>query len=164
MWEIIFLIFAIVCSLLGLAGSVLPILPGMSFNFLAIVILYFLKSGLISVSALVFFGILTIMAVFSDYVFPVAGAKKIGYSRYGIWGLVAGMILGFMTFSFIGMMAGAIVGVVLGELSGGKSSEKAMHSGFAVIWGMTLSLIFKFLLSLIMTIYFFVKLASLIGH
>lgn len=161
MGEIIFLIVAVIFALLGLAGSVLPVLPGAGLNFIAIVILYFLKPGLVSVSALVFFGILTLIAVFSDYILPAAGAKKFGASRQGILGLIVGMVLGFMMFSFIGMMAGAILGVIFGELIGGKGSEKAMRSGFAAIWGLAISAILKFSISLIMAIYFFVKLADL---
>lgn len=160
MWEIIFLIFAIVFSLLGLVGSVLPVLPGAGLNFIAIVILYFLKPGLISVSALVFFGILTLLAVFSDYILPAAGAKKFGASKYGILGLIVGMVLGFMMFSFIGMMVGAAAGAIFGELIGGKSSEKAMRSGFAAIWGLAISAMIKFSISLIMAIYFFIKLVT----
>lgn len=162
MGEIIFLIIAVIFALLGLAGSVLPVLPGASLNFLAIVILYFLKPGLINIPALILFGILTAIAVFSDYILPAAGAKKFGASKSGILGLVIGMVLGFLMFSFIGMMIGAVAGAIFGELSGGKSSEKAMRSGFAVIWGMALSAILKFSISLIMMIYFFVKLASFI--
>lgn len=163
MVEIIFLIFAGVCSLLGLVGSVLPVLPGASLNFLAIVILYFSNPGLISVSALIFFGILTLITVFSDYILPVAGAKKLGASRQGILGLIVGMVLGFMMFSFVGMMVGAVAGVIFGELSGGKSSEKAMQSGFAAIWGLAISAMIKFSISLIMAIYFFAKLAGFAG-
>lgn len=163
MGEIILLIFAIVCSLLGLIGSVLPVLPGVSLSFLAIIILYSLRPGLLSVSALIFFGILTVIAVLSDYVLPATSAKKFGSSKYGILGLFAGMILGFMIFSFVGMMAGAVLGVILGELSGGKSSEIAVRSGFATMRGMLLVAMIKFLISLIMAIYFFVKLAGFAG-
>lgn len=163
MGEILFLIVAVIFALLGLAGSVLPVLPGAFLSFSAIVILYFLKPGLISISTLILFGVLAAIAMFSDYILPAAGAKKFGASKSGIWGLIIGMILGFMMFSFIGMMVGAVAGAIFGELSGGKSSEKAMRSGFAVIWGMALSAILKFSISLIMAIYFFIKLVGLAG-
>lgn len=160
--EISFLIIAVALTLVGIIGSVLPALPGASLNFLAIAILYFLKDGLVGEWALAIFGVLTVSTMVFDYIFPVLGAKKFGTSKYGIWGLVIGMVFGFFTLSFIGLILGAVFGAIIGELLGGKNHQNAIGSGFATLWGVVMSTIVKFLISLSMTIYFFIKLAEFI--
>lgn len=155
--EILFLIIAVILTLIGLIGSVVPALPGASLNFLAILILYFIESGFVSNWILAIFGILTLFTMAFDYIFPILGAKKFGVSKYGIWGLILGMVFGFITFSIIGLIIGAIIGAIFGELVGGKSSGKALNSGFAAFWGVILSMTAKFLVSLAMAIYFFIK-------
>ena len=80
--EILFLIVAVCLSFVGLVGSVVPALPGAPLNFIAIVILYFLKPGLIGDGTLIFFGALTVVAVFADYILPAIKAKKFGATDY----------------------------------------------------------------------------------
>ena len=159
--EILLLIVAICLSFIGLIGSVVPALPGAPLNFVAIVILYFLKDGLISEGIMVFFGILTVVAVLVDYVLPAIKAKKFGASRHGILGFFVGMILGFIVLSFVGMMIGAVIGAIFGELMSGKRPESALGSGLAAIWGIVLAMAVKFAIASVMAIYFFVKLISL---
>lgn len=159
--EILFLIIVVIIALIGLAGSIVPALPGAPLNFIAIIILYFLKNGLISNGTLIFFGILTIVAVSADYILPAIKAKKFGATRYGILGLFVGMVFGFVALAFAGMIIGAAVGAILGELIGGKKPENALGSGLAAIWGIALAMAVKFTISLVMTIYLFVKLMSL---
>lgn len=160
--SIIFWILAIGFSLIGLAGSVLPALPGATFNFLAIVALYFLKDDFVSIYTILFFAFLTFLAFAVDFVLPAIKAKKFGASKYGMAGLVIGMILGFLTLAFIGMIVGALVGAIAGELLDGKKMREAANSGFAALGGTILAMIVKFGISLTMTIYFFAKLVSLI--
>lgn len=160
--EIFFLIIAIIVTLVGLVGSVAPVLPGTPLNFLAIVILYFLKDGLIGTWVVVLFGVLTVVAMLVDYVLPVMKVRKFGASRHGILGLFIGMALGFLVLSFVGMVIGAFLGTIFGELMSGKKPENALNLGLAAIWGFALTTLVKFGISLIMAIYFFVKLMSLV--
>ncbi|KKP97406.1 MAG: hypothetical protein US71_C0023G0002 [Parcubacteria group bacterium GW2011_GWD2_38_12] len=159
--EILFLIVAVCLSFVGLVGSVVPALPGAPLNFIAIVILYFLKPGLIGDGTLIFFGALTVVAVFADYILPAIKAKKFGATRYGVLGFFIGMVFGFMALAFAGMMIGAVLGAILGELISGKRPESALGSGLAVIWGIALAMAIKFTIASVMAIYFFIKLISL---
>lgn len=158
--EIFFIIVAIILSFIGLIGSVLPALPGAPFNFLAILILYFIKPDSVGLYTLIVLGVLTLVAISVDYILPVIKAKKFGASKYGILGLIIGMVFGFITLSFPGMIIGAVFGAIFGELFSGKKPESALVSGLAAIWGVALATVVKFSISLAMTIYFFVKLLS----
>lgn len=160
--EITLLILAVILALAGVVGSVLPILPGAGLNFIAILILYFLRDGLISIYAIIFFGVLTILAVSIDYMMPAIKAKKIGASKYGLWGLFGGMILGFVVLSFVGMIIGAFLGVIIGELVGGRKMKEAVGSGMASLWGTVFAMVIKLTISVIMTVYLLVKLLSLL--
>jgi hypothetical protein len=47
-----------------------------------------------SVSFLVIWGIIVLVAQLFDYIFPLWGAKKFGGSKKGIWGSTVGMMIG----------------------------------------------------------------------
>jgi uncharacterized protein YqgC (DUF456 family) len=148
----------IVLNVLGVLGNALPVIPGAPLNFLALIMLYFAKAGSVSFGALIIFGILTILAVVSDNVLPLLGAKVYGSSKYGIIGSLIGMLVGFVAFSFLGMIVGMMLGTIGGELWAGKKQGVAIKSGMASFVGMIASIIFKVLVSGAMAIYFVVKL------
>lgn len=159
--EIALLILAGVLAIAGLLGSVVPILPGAPLNFIGIVILYFVKDeGVVSLTALIIFGVLTLIAIVIDYVLPIAKAKAFGASKYGIWGSIIGMIVGLLAFSFIGMVVGTFLGAVIGELINRKKMGQAMTAGAATFLGTFLAMIVKLVISSVMTVYFFIKVFS----
>ena len=88
----ILIITGIILNILGIIGIVVPALPGIILNYLALFLLYISRGEeAIGLSALIMFGLLTLLVALLDYILPLAGAKKLGASRTGIIFALIGM-------------------------------------------------------------------------
>ena len=148
-------ILACFLAVLGLLGCVIPGLMGPPFSFLALILLSMAKRWEpFSPTLLIVLAVLTVIVTGLDYLFPALGAKKYGSSRNGLWGAIAGMILGLLFFPPFGMILGAFIGAVLGEVLSGKPSQEALKAGWGVFLGIFLAMLLKLVVSGIMTFYF----------
>jgi uncharacterized protein YqgC (DUF456 family) len=139
----------------GLIGCVIPGIVGPPFSFLALILLSIAKKWEpFTAPFLVVMAVITVVATSLDYVFPAIGARKFGASKAGLWGAIAGMILGILFFPPLGMIAGAFMGAVMGELLSGKQSPEAVKAGWGVFVGLMLAMLLKLIASGIMTFYF----------
>ena len=155
MFETIAIIFGAVLVILGLAGCVLPILPGPVLSFLGLFLLALVKhfSPPITTTLIVVMAILTIVVTVGDYFIPLWGAKRYGTSKWGIWGSVAGMAIGLF-FSPFGMLLGALIGAMAIEWLVQKEKGKALKAGWGVIVGSLLGAVLKLGVSGMMAYYF----------
>src|SRR5690606_35260048 len=92
---IIKIIFAL-AMLAGAAGAVLPVLPGTPLAFGSLLLTKILHFSVMSWWVIGLFGFLTIVGIVLDYTVPIAATKKMGGSKYGIWGLILGLIIGII--------------------------------------------------------------------
>ncbi|HPE00537.1 MAG TPA: DUF456 family protein, partial [Burkholderiaceae bacterium] len=89
---------AVILMLVGLAGTVLPALPGVPLIFAGILLAAWIGHfEAISVTTLVILGLLTAIGVVADFVATALGAKRAGASRYGIIGAALGTVVGVFT-------------------------------------------------------------------
>ena len=141
--------------LVGIAGCVLPILPGPVLIFLGLLILALLKDFFppLTPILMIVMAILTVIVTIGDYMIPLWGAKKYGTSKWGIWGSVAGMAIGLL-FSPFGMLLGAVIGAVAVEWLVQKEKGKAFKAGWGVIVGSLLGAVLKLGVSGMMVYYF----------
>jgi uncharacterized protein YqgC (DUF456 family) len=141
--------------LLGLAGSVLPILPGPPLSFIGLFLLALLKhfSPPLTPTLVIILAIVTILVIVMDYVIPLLGAKKYGASKWGVWGSVLGMAIGIFWSPF-GMLLGAFIGAVVGEWLVGKTKGEALRAGWGVVMGTLFATILRLGVAGMMTYYF----------
>jgi len=95
--------------LAGLAGSIIPGMPGPPVVF-AGALIYGLLTGFAEIGwmLLLVLGLLAAVSQLLDYLASAYGAKKFGGSSWGIWGsLIAGLV-GFFIFNIPGMIAGLL--------------------------------------------------------
>jgi uncharacterized protein YqgC (DUF456 family) len=153
--ETIAIVLGSIFVLLGIAGCVLPILPGPVLSFLGLLLLALLKqfSPPLTPILMIVMAILTVVATIGDYIIPLWGAKKYGTSKWGIWGSVAGMAIGLL-FSPFGMPLGALIGAVAVEWVVQKEKGKALKAGWGVIIGSLLGAVLKLGVSGMMAYYF----------
>jgi uncharacterized protein YqgC (DUF456 family) len=146
-----------ILMLLGLAGSILPILPGPPLSFIGLFLLALLRhfSPPLTSTLVILLAIVTILVVGMDYIIPLLGAKKYGASKWGIWGSVLGMAIGIFWSPFA-MLAGAFIGAVLAEWFVGKKKGEALRAGWGVMMGTLFATILRLGVSGMMT-YFFVR-------
>ena len=154
MIDLTLLIVSIVFMLIGLAGVLLPFVPGVPLAWLGLFI-YAYGTDFTTVSlqtVLIFLG-LTIASVLLEFALPLLGAKKYKASKHGILGAAIGLLVGPLLFNVFGLVVGPFVGAVAGEYLGGHHKH-ALQSGTGTFIGFMLSLALKFVLTLVIIGYF----------
>jgi uncharacterized protein len=154
--EVALIILSVILTLAGLAGCVLPAIPGPPLNFIALLLLQWIWHGHNTIT-LVVLGIVTIVVLVLDYMIPVWGAKIFGATKYGIWGSIIGMLAGiFLT--PIGMIGGLLIGAIVGDMLAGKRPLEALKSGAGTFLGTVAGMLVKLIVSGIMTFMVFYEL------
>ncbi|MDR1723077.1 MAG: DUF456 domain-containing protein [Tannerella sp.] len=142
--EILLIASGAVCLLLGLVGSILPVLPGPPLSYFGLLLLHFTERVQFSAFQLVVWGILVVMTLLADYMLPVLGVKRWNGSKWGNIGCVIGTVIGIFFFSPWGIIIGPFTGAFLGELLlAKKESKDALKAGFGAFLGFLLGTVFK---------------------
>ena len=137
--------------LIGLAGAVLPAIPGVPLVFAGLWLGAWID-GYEKVSAwwVGVFGVLALVAMAVDMVATALGAKKVGASRLAIAGAVIGTFAGLFMGGLVGVLIGPFVGAVAGELIARGRMDQAMDVGIATWMGFLFGTLAKIALSLAM--------------
>lgn len=153
----VIIILGLFVALLGLAGCIIPVIPGPPLSFLALILLSFAKNWEpFSSTFLIIMASLTIVVTILDYVVPAGWAKKYGASKSGVWGSMLGMPVGFFFFPPWGILIGGMVGALVGELIAGKEGSKALRAGWGIFVGYVLSTGLKLMFSGVL-LFFYLK-------
>ncbi|MDO4758265.1 MAG: DUF456 domain-containing protein [Rikenellaceae bacterium] len=147
--DIALAVIAFFLSLVGVLGCIVPILPGILLNYIALVCLYFTSYAEVDTTSLVIWLVVVLLVSLADYVLPAYMTRKFGGSKAGAWGATIGVFAGLFLFPPFGIILGPFFGAVLGEMSRTKSdSSQALKSGFgsflAFIVGTGIKLIVAF--------------------
>ena len=140
--EIILIITAFTCIVVGIIGSVLPVLPGVPLSYAGILLLHFTEKVQFSIPFLILWLVLVILVQLLDYYVPIWGTRKFGGSKRGVWGCAIGMVVG-LVFGPWSSVLGPFVGAIGGELSGGKQTQPAIKAGFGSFIGFLLGIVSK---------------------
>ncbi len=134
----------------GIAGAILPMLPGIPMIFggiwLAAAVDEYRHLGW---GWLLAIGIVGAVGIALDFISASLGAKKIGASPRALWGAGIGTTVG-MFFGLPGLLLGPFLGAVAGELWSGKSVLRSAHVGVSTWFGMLLGIVAKAVLSFLM--------------
>lgn len=142
--DILLIVLAAICLLLGFAGSILPLLPGPPLSYVGLLLLHFTdKVQFSTAQLLIWLGIVIVISLL-DYIIPALGVKKWKGSKRGTWGCMIGTILGLFIFPPWGIIIGPFAGAVLGELTAGKNRNDAFKSGFGAFVGFIAGTALKF--------------------
>ncbi|NDV58377.1 DUF456 domain-containing protein [Bacteroides sp. 519] len=144
--DIVLIILGAICLLAGLAGCLLPILPGPPLAYIGMVLLHFTDKVQFTTTQLIIWLILVIVIQVADNFIPMLGTKKFGGTKWGIWGCLAGTLLGVILFPPWGIIIGPFAGAVIGELLGGKETQQAIRAGLGSFIGFMLGTIMKFMI------------------
>lgn len=145
-------ILGIILVVVGLLGTVLPVLPGVPLSYGGILLIYFSDRTNFSTQFLIFWGVVTVVVSLLDYYVPVWGTKKFGGTKYGTWGSFLGIIVGLF-FAPWGIILGPFAGAVLGEILAGKKTQHALKAGFGVFVGLFFNTILKLIAAGFMLFY-----------
>lgn len=133
--DLFLIITAGILLLLGFAGSILPLLPGIPLSYVGILLLHFTQKVSFSTEFLVFWAVVVILVQLLDTFIPIWGTKKFGGTRFGIIGCTIGLLVGLF-FGPVGIILGPFVGAIVGELIAGQQSHKAFRAAFGSFVGL----------------------------
>jgi len=151
--DYLLLALAIVLMILGIAGCLLPILPGPPLTYLGLVVLHFTRFADISRNLFIILGIVAVVVTVIDYVVPIWGTKQFGGSKYGMRGATVGLIIGLFL-GPLGIIIGPFIGAVVGELIFKDDVKYALKAGFGSLLGFLTGVGLKLAAALLMTFYF----------
>ena len=141
---------AAVLVLIGLAGTLLPALPGVPFVFFGLVVAAWIGDFLrIGWPTLTILGVLTALAIAVDLVATLLGAKRAGASKLALLGAAMGSVVGIF-FGLIGIFIFPFVGAVIGELIARNELGQAAKVGVATWLGLLFGALAKLALALTM--------------
>lgn len=145
LWTLVVILVAV-----GLAGAVLPMLPGVPLVFAGLWLGAYIDGyAHVGVWTVVVLGVLVTLAIAIDFIASALGAKRVGASRQAITGAVIGSVIGIF-FGLPGLILGPFVGAVVGELAAQRTVEQAAVVGVATWLGLLFGTIAKLALSLAM--------------
>jgi uncharacterized protein len=154
--DILWLILGILFMLGGLAGCLLPILPGPPLCYMALLILQLRSSPPFTFNFLLIWALITVAITAFDYVIPAYSTKKFGGSKYGVWGCTLGLIAG-LWLGPVGIILGPFAGAFIGEIISNNSSDKALKAAFGSFVGFLAGTLLKLVTCLVMAYYFVVR-------
>lgn len=146
-WQIL---VAVLLVVVGIAGTVLPMLPGVPLVFAGLLLAAW-HGGFdqVGIVTMVIIGAIAAMAWAVDFFASVVTAKKAGASKYALWGAGIGALVGIMG-GIPGLIIGPAIGAIIGELITHKDTTKATTVGIAAGLGFVLALAIKIVLVLTM--------------
>jgi uncharacterized protein YqgC (DUF456 family) len=134
----------------GLAGTVLPAIPGVPLVFAGMLLAAwagdFQHIGGLTIAIL---AILTVIAMVVDFLASMFGAKLAGASRWAFVGAGVGAIVGLF-FGIVGLLIGPFVGAVVGEVIATSHVRRAMTAGAGATIGLLFGAIAKIALAFTM--------------
>lgn len=132
----------IVFFIIGMIGTVIPLLPGTTIIFAAAVVHRVAMGEEHSVGWWTLGGllVLTIVSHVLDITSGSIGAKKFGATRWGALGGLIGTVVGMFFFPF-GLLLGPVLGVLIGELVAGQKLVLAGKSTWGTVLGTTAGIV-----------------------
>jgi uncharacterized protein len=132
--------------IIGFIGVFLPALPGCLLMAAGIVV--YKLFGMSDLMPWSFVGgcvAAALIAMCTDYLAFMWGAKRFGAGKWGLIGAIIGMVLGFILLTpFIGLIVGPLIGAIVGELFGGQPFKNATRAGIGTVVGALLAFVIRF--------------------
>ena len=150
------LIIACVFFVTGLAGTVLPVLPGAPLIWVGMLI-YGLFTGFQHLSWLFYViqALAVLLTFFLDYAAGAWAVSRYGGSRFAVWGTIIGTVIGIIFFGPLGIIFGPLVGAVGGELIARRAPLMALKVGLGTLVGLIGGTILKLIVEMGMIVWFF---------
>ena len=148
MSGVVVLVFVLMIA--GVAGSFVPFVPGTPLILLGALI-YAVATDFQPVDGwrLLLLGGLTVIGYTLDYVSGALGTRKLGGSRWAMFGAIGGGLVGLF-FGPLGILIGPIAGAVAFELIYRKDIHVALKSGMGAVLGVFLGIMAKLSIAVVM--------------
>ena len=145
--EWLLIIAGIVLTVIGIAGSVLPLIPGPPIAYAGLLLQQLRTDAPYSTGFLIFWAAVVVVSLVLDYFIPIWGTKKFGGTKYGVWGCTLGFIAAFWLGPWgiiLGPFAGAFIGEMIAQQNSNIALKAALGSFVGFLAGSFLKLIICF--------------------
>lgn len=143
-------VLCVALIVLGLAGTVLPLLPGTVLVWGGIVLGAWIDDfARVGMTTVVVVSVLAVLAWAMEYVAGLMGAQKAGASKQALLGAAVGTVVGLFM-GLVGVLFLPLVGAAIGEYVARKDQTRAVKVGVATWVGIMVGLIAKVVLAFIM--------------
>ncbi len=143
-------VLAAVLVVVGLAGTVLPVIPGALLIFAGLFIAAwadgFTHVGLVGLTII---GVLGALSIVADFFGTILGAKRVGASAQALVGAALGGLVGLL-FGIPGLILGPFVGAVAGELIATRKMMLAGKVGLGTWVGLLVASVLKVVIACLM--------------
>ena len=148
--DYILLVIGLICMIVGIIGSFLPVLPGTPLSWVGLLLISFTSVVPTNYWLLSITGILMLVVTFLEYYIPAKGTKRFGGSKYGVWGTNIGIVVGLIVPIPFGVIIGPFIGAFVGELINNSNNPRgALKAAFGAFLGFLASTFISVMLSLI---------------
>ncbi len=141
--QIVYYVVAVLLVLIGLAGTVLPAIPGLPLMFAGMLLAAwagsFVQIGPITLTLL---GFLTLLSLAMDFWVTALGAKRVGASKQAIIGASVGTFVGLF-FGIWGLFLGPFAGAAIGEMQHQRHLGQAAKVGLGTWVGLVFGVVLK---------------------
>jgi uncharacterized protein len=148
--DLLLHLLGLVLILTGLAGAILPALPGLPLVFGGLWLIAwagdYARVGGVMLGVL---GVLLAAGLLLDFIAGSLGAKRFGASPQAIAGSLLGAFVGVF-FGLPGLILGPFLGAVIGELRARRTVGEAAVSGVGAWVGLMLGIVAKLVIALVM--------------
>ncbi|QDH71798.1 DUF456 domain-containing protein [Marilutibacter alkalisoli] len=132
-----------VLILVGIAGVILPALPGIPLVFIGMLLAAWAGDFQhVGWFPLLLLGLLTLLSLLVDFAATALGAKRVGASRLAIIGAVIGTFAGLL-YGLVGIFIGPFIGALAGELIHSRKAGHAARVGLGTWIGIIVGAVFK---------------------
>jgi len=148
--TILLWIAAAALVLTGLAGTLVPAIPGPLVVFCGLLLAAWVEGfqevGLWTLAVL---GVLTVISTLIDVIASGLGTRATGASVRAFWGAALGALVGIF-FGLPGLILGPFAGAVIGELGAERGLHHATRAGYGAWLGLLVGTAVKLTLSFLM--------------
>jgi len=155
--DVVWIILGTLCILAGIVGSVAPLLPGPPLAYVGFLIVQLKSDPPFTLTFMLTWAGIVVAVSILEYVIPLYGTKKLGGSKYGLWGCSIGLVAGAFLGPW-GIFLGPFVGAFVGELIANKQSDQALKAALGSFIGFLFSTLLKLVVCVVMAWYFVVAL------
>lgn len=141
--TIFLMIVAIVCLLIGMAGTVYPAIPALPLMYGgAWLLAYAGDYGVMASGSLIALGVVAAFGFAMDFVASLLGAKYTGASKQALWGALIGGVVGAF-FGIIGVIFAPLIGAAVGEFIAKRDLLTASKVGLGTFIGFIIGTVAK---------------------
>lgn len=137
----------VVMMVLGLVGVIVPALPGTALVFGGFLLGAWIDDfERIGMGTVMIAAVLVLVALVTDYLSSLLGAKRAGASRLALIGAVIGTVVGIFG-GIVGLLFFPLIGAFIGEYLSINDVRKAGNVGIATWLGMLVGAVVKLVLT-----------------